>query len=466
MAEARFDLVVIGSGPGGYVAAIRASQLGLRTCVIEQSELGGVCLNWGCIPTKALLHLSSLVTQMQTAHLMGLQIPDGTFVDIPKAVKHSRTIANTLSQGVTSLLRKNKVTVKSGRARILGAERVEIESAQHGAQVLESSKIIIATGARPRVLEGFPVDNEQVWDYKGALRLAELPESLLVLGAGAIGVEFACFFSALGTDVTLVEQQDRVLPSEDEEVSEALTKIFRERGINVYTNSYSELVGQTKRQLTARISNKEGEQKKTFEKVLVCAGVVGNIEDIGIENTCIATANGFITADQYGQTAQAGVYAIGDVSGPPMLAHKASHEAIRCVEHIAGYMGDEVMGHDIPSCIYSDPQVASIGLTETQSLAEGREVLIGRFPFHANGKAVATTATQGFVKTIFDKQTGQLIGAHMIGPNVTELVHGLTIAQQLEATEETLMSHMFAHPTLSEALGESVMAAYKRALHI
>lgn len=458
MNKDQFDLVVIGSGPGGYVAAIRASQLGMRTCVVEQSELGGICLNWGCIPTKALLHVSTLMDQLKAAQDVGLHIPDGSYVDLPKAVDHSRTVANTLSQGVTSLLRKNKVTVKVGKARLVGAERIEVTS-EHGVQTVDASRVIVATGARPRTIDGFPVDNQQIWDYKGALRPAQRPESLLILGAGAIGIEFACFYAALGTRVTVVEQQDRVLPSEDDEISDTLTKSLRDRGITVHTASRVQLTKQTKNHVAVRISDNDSEQTAHFEKVLVCAGVVGNIEDIGLEHTRIVTENGFIHVNEHGETAQAGVYAIGDVSGPPMLAHKASHEAIRCVEHIAGHRNDESLRHDIPSCIYSEPQVARIGLTEQQCRAEGREVRIGRFPFYANGKAVATTATDGFIKTIFDARTGQLVGAHLIGPNVTELIQGLTMAQQLEATEETLMSHMFAHPTLSEALGESVMAA-------
>lgn len=466
MSDSRFDLVVIGSGPGGYVAAIRASQLGLKTCIVEERELGGVCLNWGCIPTKALLNVSELLGQIRTAHRLGIRVPDGTSVDLEKVIEHSRAVAGTLSQGVTSLLSKNKVVVKPGRARFLDSQRIQVQAKDGTAEQLQAKNIIVATGARPRTLNDFVVDNRQIWDYKGALRPDDLPKSLLILGAGAIGVEFACFYSALGTDVTVVEMQERVLPSEDADISAALLKSFTERGIKVVTGTSAKLLKQTKKHVEVEMTSQDKQRAAKFEKVLVCAGVVGNIDDIGLEYTQVKTANGFVIVDENGQSSQAGVFAIGDVAGAPMLAHKASHEAIRCVEHLAGHPSEEIRNHDIPSCVYSEPQVARIGLTEEQARKARTEVVVGRFPFQANGKAVATVATEGFVKTIFDKQSGQLLGAHLIGPNVTELLHGLTMAQQLEATEETLMTHMFAHPTLSEALGESAMAAYKRALHI
>lgn len=467
MAVSEFDLVVIGSGPGGYVAAIRASQLGLRTCVVEADELGGVCLNWGCIPTKALLHVATLKEQIEDAGALGLDIGGPLKVDMSRVMAHSRKVAATLNGGVTGLLRKNKVTVKMGRACFRDAEHLEITpKAGKTTDVVKAKNIIIATGARPRVLKDFPVDNQRIWDYKGALASRELPESLLVLGAGAIGLEFANFYAALGTRVTVVEQQDQILPSEDVEISQELAQRLGERGITILTGSRARLVTGSGQQHEVIISGADGEQSLSFEKILVSVGVAGNIEAMGLENTRVRTADGFVVTDDNGLTGQPGVYAIGDVAGPPMLAHKASHEGIRCAEYIAGHVSEEPRTHDIPACVYTRPQVARIGLTEQQARDQGRDIAVGRFPFLANGKAVAITATEGFIKTIFDKKTGQLLGAHLIGPDVTELLHGLTMAQQLEATEETLMNHMFAHPTLSEALGESAMAAYRRALHI
>lgn len=467
MAEQAFDLIVVGSGPAGYVAAIRASQLGMRTCIIERADLGGVCLNWGCIPTKALLHVSAFVDQCRQADAMGIVGADKITVDIERAVAYSRQVAGQLNQGVTALLRKNDVQVKKGQAVLQGNGQVSVESAGQPSESLSAAHILVATGARPRTLPGFEVDNGQVWDYRGALMPARLPKSLLVIGGGAIGMEFACFYAALGTAVTLVEFQERLLPLEDADVSQAMEDSFRARGIDVCTGSRATFVKRSPDHVTVRIERETGKSREdAFENVLVCAGVVGNVEDMGLENTQAQVVDGFIRTGALGATAEQGLYAVGDVAGPPMLAHKASFDALRCVESLAGQAPDGLMRHSIPSGIYTEPQVASIGLTEAQARAEHGEIAVGKFPLAANGKAVATQATTGFIKTVFDKRSGELLGAHLVGHNATELLPSLSVAQQLETTEAELLTHMFPHPTLAEAIGESVMAAFGQALHI
>lgn len=458
------DLIVIGGGPAGYVAAIRASQLGIRTRLIEREDLGGICLNWGCIPTKALLHAGDALAQVRRADTLGIVVPDGVHADLPRVVQRSRDVAARLKQGVQHLLKKHRVEVIRGQARINGAGTVELVDSDTPA--LQAEAILVATGARPRPLDSLPVDGDRIWNYRHALTPAALPESLLVVGAGAIGMEFASFYAELGSGVTVVETQDRVLPVEDLESSQWVEQAFRARGIAVYTNTSASLDALTDDAVRVALHTRgQPVQAQSFDRVLVCAGVVGNSENLGLESTCVVTGHGCIHVDENGQTAEPGIYAAGDVCGAPMLAHKASHEAIRCVEHMAG-IASTLPVAPIPSCTYCHPQVASVGLSEARATESGRPISVGRFPFHGNGKALAIGAPEGFVKTIFDTQSGELLGAHLVGPDVTELVHGLSLAHSLEATEEHLMSHVFAHPTLSEAIGESVLQAYGRAIHI
>lgn len=458
------NLIVIGGGPAGYVAAIRASQLGIATRLIEREDLGGICLNWGCIPTKALLHASDVLAQLRTANDLGIVVPDGVHADLPRVVQRSRDVAARLRQGVQHLLKKHNVDVIKGQARLTDAHTVEVSGPQ--TQTLHADAILIATGARPRAIDQLPVDGDRIWNYRHALTAPALPKSLLVVGAGAIGMEFASFYAELGSQVTVVETLSRVLPSEDEETSQWVAKAFQARGITLRMQTSASLEMVDGQAATVRLAT-DGQpaQTQVFDRVLVCAGVVGNIEDLGLETTRIVTRNGCIQVYDHGRTDEPGVYAAGDICGAPMLAHKASHEAIRCVERLAG-LTVPTAAPSIPNCTYCRPQVASVGLTEARAREQGRALSIGRFPFHGNGKALAINHAEGFIKTIFDTQTGELLGAHLVGPDVTELVHGISLAQSLEATEEDFMNHIFAHPTLSEAIGESVLQAYGRAIHI
>lgn len=458
------SLIVIGGGPAGYVAAIRASQLGIKTRLVEREDLGGICLNWGCIPTKTLLHAGDVLAQLRTANDLGIIVPEGIRADLPRVVQRSREVATRLRQGVQHLLKKHGVEVIKGQARLQGAGTLEVEG--KNAQTLQADAILIATGARPRALDSLPVDGDRLWNYRHALTPPAQPDSLLVVGAGAIGMEFASFYAELGSQVTVVETQARVLPVEDEETSQWVARAFEARGIEIHTHTSAHLqtLDAQAAHITLRTENKK-EAIRAFDRVLVCAGVVGNSEDLGLETTRVITRHGCIQVHDYGQTDEPGVYAAGDICGAPMLAHKASHEAIRCVEHLAGLTVPQQADH-IPSCTYCHPQVASVGLTEARARERGRPISVGRFPFHGNGKALAINQPEGFVKTIFDTQSGELLGAHLVGPDVTELLHGISLAQRLEATEEDLMNHIFAHPTLSEAIGESVLQAYGRAIHI
>ncbi|MVW70974.1 dihydrolipoyl dehydrogenase [Bordetella sp. 15P40C-2] len=458
------DLIVIGGGPAGYVAAIRASQLGIRTRLVERENLGGICLNWGCIPTKALLHAADVLNQLRGAQELGLVVPEGVHADLPRVVQRSREVAQRLRQGVQHLLKKHKVEVIVGQARLNGPGIVEITG--DSPQTLRADAILIATGARPRAVDALPVDGDRVWNYRHALTAASLPQTLLIVGAGAIGMEFASFYADLGTQVTVIEAQARVLPVEDQEISDHVARAFQKRGINVLTQTSATLQAVDATAAHVALSTEGGETcVASFDRVLVCAGVVGNSEDLGLETTRVVCRNGCIDVDGVGRTAEPGIYAAGDICGAPMLAHKASHEAIRCVEAWTGVAAPGVPAR-IPSCTYCRPQVASIGLTEAQARQSERLLSVGRFPFHGNGKALAINHPEGFVKTIFDSQTGELLGAHLVGPDVTELIQGLSLAQQLEATEEDFMHHIFAHPTLSEAIGESVLHAYGRAIHL
>jgi dihydrolipoamide dehydrogenase len=465
MAE-RYDLIVLGSGPGGYVAAIRAAQLGLKTAIVERAELGGICLNWGCIPTKALLRTAEVWHNMQDAESFGLSAGEASF-DLKKVVARSRRIAGQLNGGVKFLMKKNKVTVVEGRGTLRGNGRLEVAGAD-GTVELEAANIIVATGARARELPFAKADGKRIWTYRHAMMPEEMPSRLLVIGSGAIGVEFASFYGDMGVEVVLVEALDRVLPVEDAEVSDFVAKALAKRKIRVMTSAGVEALKPGAGQVEATIKAADGKTTtEAFSHVIVAVGIAPNSEDIGLEALGVKTTRGHIDTDPYGRTNVAGIWAIGDVAAPPWLAHKASHEGIVAVEAIAGVKGVHPMDRgNIPGCTYSRPQVASVGLTEAKAREGGRAVKVGRFPLIGNGKAIALGEPEGFVKTLFDDKTGELLGAHMVGPEVTELIQGFVVARTLETTEEELMRTVFAHPTLSEAMGESVLAAYGRALHI
>ncbi|MGO9545285.1 MAG: dihydrolipoyl dehydrogenase [Rhodomicrobium sp.] len=467
MAEA-FDVAVIGAGPGGYVAAIRAAQLGLKTAVIEREHLGGICLNWGCIPTKALLRTAEVLTLFRHADEFGLKAKDIGF-DLAKVVSRSRKVAEKLSSGVAYLLKKHKVAVISGSARLKGKGVIAV-TGKDGKPLadLEAKHIIIATGARARSLPGLEPDGRLIWTYKEAMVPSEAPQSLLVVGSGAIGIEFASFYNALGVKVTVVEIMDRILPVEDEEVSAFAKKSFEKQGIKIYTGAKVEKLERGAHSVNATIALKDGQRdSQEFSRVILAVGIVGNVELLGLEEQGVSVEKSHIVIDEFCRTSAPGIYAIGDVAGPPWLAHKASHEGIVCVEKIAGKNDvHPVMVTNIPGCTYSHPQVASIGLTEALAKSNGREIKVGRFPYQGNGKAIALGEPEGFVKTIFDAKTGELLGAHMIGAEVTELIQGFGIAKTLETTEAELMAAIFPHPTLSEMMGESVLDAYGRVIHI
>ena len=460
-----FDVVVIGGGPGGYVAALRAAQLKLRTALVERENLGGICLNWGCIPTKALLHSADTVRRIRHAGVQGITVSEPQ-VDFGKVVARSRQVSQRLNRGVTHLLKKAGVTVFMGSAALLPDKQVEVTSAKGQQQVLLARHVIVATGARARELPMLPFDGQRVWGYREALSAKELPKSLVVIGAGAIGMEFASFYATLGTQVTVVEAASRVLPASDEEVSAFAQQAMADEGIRFLTGAT--LVGGELQadgvQLTVECAGEA--QHLKAERVLVAVGLVGNSEGLGLDHTRVVMDKGLIQVADWGVTAEPGVYAIGDITGAPMLAHKASHEGIACVEHIAGLRSGAQHHAPMPSCVYSYPQSASVGLTQAQARQMGFKVRVGKFPLEGNGKAIAIDEAAGFIKTVFDEATGELLGAHLVGPEATELVHGYTLAATLEATEAELMETVFPHPTLSEAMHEAVLAAYGRALHI
>lgn len=461
-----FDLIVVGGGPGGYVAAIRAAQLGMKTALVEREHLGGICLNWGCIPTKAMLRSAEVYTQMLHASAYGLTAGGAGF-DLPQIVARSRAVAEQLSSGVKHLLRKNAVEVIQGHGRLAGSGALHVEGRDGTAVELRSSQIVLATGARARVLPPIEPDGRLVWSYKEALTPPAMPKSLLVVGSGAIGIEFASFYGALGAEVTVIEMQDRVLPAEDEEISEFARKAFTRRGLRIITGAT--VTGLAKGEDEVTVTFQAGGQSSTLrvERVLSAIGIVGNVEGLGLENTRVQVERTHVVADEWCRTAEPGVYAIGDVAGAPWLAHKASHEGILCVEKIAGAGHPQPLDRRrIPGCTYSQPQVASVGLTEREARETGRELRIGRFPFHANGKAIALGEPEGLVKTIFDAGTGQLLGAHMIGAEVTELIQGYVLGMTLETTEAEFAHTVFAHPTLSETMHEAVLAAFGGAIHV
>jgi dihydrolipoamide dehydrogenase len=464
MAEA-FDLVVVGGGPGGYVAAIRASQLKMKVALVERENLGGICLNWGCIPTKALLRASEINHLLHSLDAYGFAADNIRF-DFAKVVKRSRGVAGQLSGGVKHLLRKNKVTVFDGHAKLAGAGKVAVTKDGKPVAELAAKHIILATGARARVLPGIEPDGKLIWSYREAMTAPALPKRLIVIGSGAIGSEFASFYRNMGSEVTLIEAMDRILPVEDAEVSAFVHKAFEKQGMKVMVGAKLQGVRKEGDAIAAIVEAGGKVTEIKADRLISAVGIVGNVEDLGLEGTKIQVDRTHILTDAFGRTGEPGIYAIGDLTGPPWLAHKASHEGIICVEAIAGLHPHAMDTLNIPGCTYCRPQVASVGLTEAAAKARGHEVKVGRFPFIGNGKAIAMGEPEGFVKTVFDAKTGALLGAHMVGPEVTEMIQGYGIARTLETTEVELMHTVFPHPTVSEAMHESVLDAYGRVIHI
>ena len=470
MKNSEYDLIVLGGGPGGYVAAIRGAQLGMKVILIEGEHLGGICLNWGCIPTKALLRSSEVHHIVKNLDEFGFSAKEISF-DISKVVKRSRNVAKQLSNGVEHLLKKNKVELLNGFGKILDKNgqlrNVEVKDKNGNVVNVAGKNVIIATGARARSLPNIEPDGNAIWTYREAMVPSALPKSLLIIGSGAIGVEFASFYNDMGVDVTLVEVLDRILPVEDHEISTFAKKTFIKQGIKIKTSSKVLDIKKAAKGIDVSIDANGVVDSLKVDKVILAVGIIANTEGIGLEKTKIKTERGHIVIDQWCETDEPGIFAIGDVTGGPWLAHKASHEGVVCVEKIAGIKGVHPLNtHNIPGCTYSRPQIASVGMTQAEAESDGYEVKIGKFPFMGNGKAIALGETDGLIKTIFDAETGELLGAHMVGAEVTELIQGFVVAMNLETTEAELMQTVFAHPTLSEMMHESVLAAYDRAIHI
>ena len=469
MADTNFDLIIVGGGPGGYVAAIRAAQLKMKVALVEATHLGGICLNWGCIPTKALLRSAEIYHNMQHAKDYGLSAGDVSF-DLPAIVKRSRKVSKRLNMGVGHLLKKNKVTVFDGWGKLDGVagglRKVHVENDGETIADITAKNVILATGARARTFPGLEPDGELVWTYKDALVPNTMPEKLLVVGSGAIGIEFASFFQTLGADTTVVEVMDRIMPVEDEEISSFAQKQMEGDGMKFMTKATVKSLKKGKGQVTATIDQDGKSQDITVDRVILAVGIVGNVENIGLEGTKIKVEGTHVVTDEWSQTGEPGVYAIGDLAGAPWLAHKASHEGTICVEKIAGEKDVHPLDtKKIPGCTYCRPQVASVGLTEAKAKELGLKVKVGRFPFAGNGKAIALGEPDGIVKTIFDAKTGEMLGAHMVGAEVTELIQGYVVAMNGELTEAELMHTVFPHPTLSEMMHESVLDAYGKAVH-
>ena len=472
MAETQYDLIIIGSGPGGYVAGIRAGQLGLKVAVVEREHLGGICLNWGCIPTKALLRSAEIFHYMQHPKDYGLSAENVSY-DPAAVVKRSRVVSKRLNDGVGFLMRKNKVTVIWGEAIIDAPGKVTVKASKTaapkgalGPDTYQAKHIILATGARPRVLPGLEPDKKLIWTYFEAMLPERMPKSLLVVGSGAIGIEFASFYRNFGVEVTVVEILPQILPAEDAEISAFARKQFEKQGIKILTDTKVAKLEKKPDGVTATVEGKGGTQTLNVERVISAIGVVGNIENLGLEKVGVKTERGAIVVDALNRTSVPGIYAIGDVAGPPLLAHKAEHEGVICVEAIKGLKPHPMDKRLIPGCTYCSPQIASVGLTEQAAKEKKLDIRVGRFPFVGNGKAIALGEDQGLVKVIFEKKTGELLGAHMVGAEVTELIQGYVVAMNLETTEEELIHTIFPHPTLSEMMKEAVLDAYGRALNI
>ncbi len=462
---AEYDLIVLGSGPGGYVAAIRAAQLGLKTAIVERENLGGICLNWGCIPTKALLRSAEIFHYMRHAKDYGLAA-EKISADLDAVVKRSRGVAKQLNQGVTHLMKKNKIAVHMGDGKLTGKGKLAV-TRDGKTEELTAKNIIIATGACARDLPFAKADGKRVWTYRHAMTPPEMPSKLLVIGSGAIGIEFASFYNDMGAKVTVVEMMDRIVPVEDADISAFLEKALVKQGMTIMTKAGVDKLDVGPSGVKASIKDKDGKvQTSEFSHVIVAVGIVPNTENIGLEALGVKTDRGHIVTDGACRTNVAGIYAIGDVTQPPWLAHKASHEGVIAAEAIAGGHPHAMDPRNIPGCTYCHPQIASVGLTEAKAKEAGHQVKVGTFPFIGNGKAIALGEAEGFIKTVFDARTGELLGAHMIGAEVTELIQGYTIGKTLETTEAELMATVFPHPTLSEMMHESVLAAYGRALHI
>ena len=463
MGAQRFDMVVIGAGPGGYVAAIRGAQLGLKVAVVEREHMGGICLNWGCIPTKAMLRSAEVFHLMHRAGEFGLKA-EGLSYDLDAVVKRSRGVAKQLNSGVGHLLKKNKVTTLMGTARLDGPGRVHVTT-DKGEELLEAGSVVLATGARARELPGLEADGTQVWTYKHALVPPHMPKKLLVIGSGAIGIEFASFYRTLGAEVTVVEVMDRILPVEDAEIAGFAKKQFEKQGMVILEAAKVEKLERGKTGVVAHVDKSGAKSKITVDTVISAVGIVGNTDGLGLEELGVRVEKSHVVTDAHCRTGVAGLYAIGDVAGAPWLAHKASHEGVMVAELIAGQQPHAVDPDSIAGCTYCQPQIASVGLTEAQAKEKGHDIKVGRFPFIGNGKAIALGEPEGMIKTVFDAQTGELLGAHMVGAEVTELIQGYVVGRQLETTEADLMQTVFPHPTLSEMMHESVLDAWGRAIH-
>jgi dihydrolipoamide dehydrogenase len=459
-----FDLIVVGGGPGGYVAAIRAAQLKLKVAMVEGKHLGGICLNWGCIPTKALLRSSEINHLLHNMGEFGFSADNISF-DIEKIVKRSRGVAKQLSSGIAHLMKKNKIQVFDGYGKLAGNGKLDVTKDDKKIATLSAKNIILATGARPRQIPGIEVDGKLIWSYFEAMVPPAMPKSLLVIGSGAIGIEFASFYQNMGAQVTVVEMLDRVLPVEDAEVSAFARKAFEKQGMKIITSAAVKGVKKGADNVAVTVEAGGKTETITVDRVISAVGIVGNTENLGLEGTGVKVERTHVVVDGFGRTGETGVYAIGDLAGPPWLAHKASHEGVVCVEHIAGLNPHPFETGNIPGCTYCRPQVASVGLTEAKAKEAGYEVKVGRFPFIGNGKAIAMGEPEGFVKTVFDAKTGAMLGAHMVGAEVTEMIQGYVIARTLETTEAELMETVFPHPTVSESMHESVLDAYGRVIH-
>ena len=464
MAAKSFDLVVIGAGPGGYVAAIRGAQLGMNVAIVERENLGGICLNWGCIPTKALLRSSEVFHLMHRAKEFGLKA-EGISYDLDAVVKRSRKVAGQLSGGIGHLMKKNKITVVMGEAKITAKGKVSVKT-DKGTEDLTAKNIVLATGARARELPGLEADGKRVWTYRHALQPPHMPKKLLVIGSGAIGIEFASFYNTLGADTTVVEVMDRVLPVEDAEISAFAKKAFEKQGMKIMQRATVKQLDRGADKVTAHIEVGGKVEKQEFDTVISAVGIVGNVEGLGLEELGVKIDRTHVVTDEYCRTGVDGLYAIGDIAGAPWLAHKASHEGVMVAELMAGKHPHPVKPESIAGCTYCHPQVASVGYSEAKAKELGYEIKVGRFPFIGNGKAIALGEESGMIKTIFDAKTGELLGAHMVGAEVTELIQGYVVGRQLETTEEDLMNTVFPHPTLSEMMHEAVLDAYGRVIHM